>query len=411
MKKKFNLHLLFCFIVIVTIFCVSCEQKNELEKEGYIYETQEGWYIKYNDDKKEKVINLTQSNNQLSKTYVVESEIEKLIIIGDSQIVYTAFNILANARSKDLKIELENFNYISGVNKVALDVSNVIGEQIVYLEIKGTSSITGGKGLNGRHGESYSYNSAIERATPRDGGNGEAGGKGKEAIIGNNIYINICEYSSLIIEGGSGGNGGHGGHGEGSKMEDEGQAGHAGNGGSGGNGGNAIVVNELLNINNKGVCKIIGGTGGSGGNGGHGGENKDTGTFEQADDAGDGGSGGIGGNGGYAIYLNTANIDFDIKGEGIIVQGGSGGNGGTGGTGGSSCKNSWPTDYSGKHGNGGIGGNGGNANEAVYNVEINERVLVLENNGGTGGSGGKAGNSKHSGANKFAGNGIDGIAK
>lgn len=253
-----------CIVMILFTLC-SCNKEKELEKQGYVFVESEKWYEKEGESKNEIIINLTQSNELVKKTYPINPEIDKIVFIGNPQIIYSGFSIVVNSRENNLYIEFQNFNYKANVGQIGLDASNVIGEQKVYLLIKGTSSITGGKGLNGKNGVSYNYNSAVKGQRANNGENGVNGNNGNDAVVANKLYISVNEHSKLTLMGGNAGSGGIGGNGEASKYKEISQAGHAGSGGDGGNGGNAISIKESLSIENLGECILIGGDGGNAG--------------------------------------------------------------------------------------------------------------------------------------------------
>ena len=318
---------------------------------------------------------------------LINSNLNRIMLIGDPSIVYTNFNIKVLSRSSNLCIFLKNFNYIANNEEIGLDCRDVPAGVEVMLLADGMSSIVGGQGKNGSKGTSYNYNNGAKY--PGDGQDGYDGNDGAEGVVGNNIILFTNEDSSLIISGGSGGNGGSGGEGEGAACEGIGQAGHAGNGGNGGNGATGLKIGKSLRIVNNGTINLIGGSGGNGGKGGHGGENTNTGTFDRADNAGNGGSGGNGGAGGYGVYLADEAKSVEVVKNLICCQSGAGGNGGNGGAGGSSCKNAFQSGNGGKAGNGGNGGNGGNYTNGIYNFA--EECIINEVSGGLGGSGGKKG--------------------
>lgn len=405
LKMIFSIFLSIIFLVSIS----SCSKSKHLEKEGYVFVEAEGWYEKEGESRNEIIVNLTQSDATLQKSYGINSNIEKIVFIGHPQVIYNDFNIVVNSRSNNLYIEFQNFNYKAGTEKIGLDASNVIGEQKVYLIINGVSSINGGKGKNGNSGVSYNYNSAREDSTANHGGNGEDGNSGCDAISANNLYISVNENAKLTLIGGVGGNGGNGGNGEGSKFRDRGHAGDGGNGGSGGAGGCAIRIKNSLSIENNGDCVLFGGQAGNGGIGGRGGENKDTEYMEIADHGGNGGNGGNGGIGGTTIYASSYNTEVRVTGNTVVVKSGDGGNGGNGGQGGSSCKCDRPLigpfDYGdgGTPGTGGNGGHGGNTNVVFVNCQV--QSIIENSNGGDGGIGGKGGYSPVTGYNSDGKNG------
>lgn len=405
MKKIFKL----LSLILVLLMLYSCNKTKKLEKEGYTYIETEGWYEKEGDSQNESIINLTQSNELIQKKYAINSDVEKIVFIGNPQVLYTDFCIVVNSRTTNLYVEFNDFNYQAKSGEIGLDATNVIGEQKVYLLIKGSSSIKGGKGKNGNAGTSYNYNSAVKDAKANNGGTGENGKKGCEAIVANRLYISIFEHSKLTLTGGNGGNGGSGGNGQGSKYTGIGQAGHAGNGGNGGSGGHALVINQSLSIENKGECRLIGGSGGNGANGGHGGENKDTGTFDRADHGGNGGNGGHGGTGGSAIYAKSTDVEIKVADNVIVVKSGIGGNGANGGDGGSSCKCEFQSSKGGDPGASGNGGNGGNAGELFVNCNV---YSTKENSqGGSGGLAGQPGYNPEKGYGNYGSNGINGVER
>ena len=400
-------------IIIMFIFLlIGCKETNILEKEGYNFDDEFGWYVKNGAEANEIIINLTQNESSISKSYKIDSKIKKITFIGDEDITYSNLDIYVNIRSSDLDIEFVNFNYYAGTGKIGLDGTEAIGATKINISVKGSCSIKGGKGKNGTNGVSYNYNSFIEDSTPNNGLAGSAGENGCAAISGENISIFVNTDSKLIITGGKGGNGGKGGDGQGSKQNGNGSAGNGGNGATGGNGAYALKFSKSLSIQNNGILMFVGGNGGEGGKGGHGGENKDTGVAEYADDGGNGGHGGAGGDGGVSIYSSSKNLPIIITGNEIVVKSGDGGNGGCGGDGGSSCRNEIDRislTNGGDPGNSGNGGNGGNVHNPILNCEI-----VCDSNygkPGIGGSYGTPGKHPHKDPGVCGKNGENGVIR
>lgn len=385
----------FCIVLIVVLtalaLLVSCSQQDELQKQGYKFNEATDWYEKEGEVTTEGTevegtfINLTKSETDINKTYVVNENQNRVVFIGNSSRIYTNFSIKISGRYSDVTVELRNLKFNAPESTVGLDASDVNPDFTVYIIASGTSAIRGGNGKNGAAGKSYKIDNGAKN--PGNGQEGEVGEAGSDAIKGNNIYLTTSNSSTLTLTGGNGGNGGRGGDGEGSKQDGIGHAGNAANGGIGGNGGSGLDVTTRLSIENNGIITMIGGNGGNGGDGGHGGNNRDTGFTDRADHAGHGGSGGDGGNGGYGLYV-ADEAHVRVSADFATMYGGKGGNGGNGNDGGNSCKNELQSSKGGSPGNAGNGGNGGDGGRSAYNID----QTLYKAKTSEGGLGGKKGN-------------------
>ena len=393
MKNKQLRRISLLILVTMTVLCLFSCKKDPLKEEGYTYDEANNWYVQENEETKTITVNFTQSETDISREYIIDAEIAHIVFIGDPFTVYQNFNIKVATRATPLYIELQDFNYMSPTDTVALDASGVIFTQKVYLIVNGNSSIYAGATSSGEDAENYKWNTGYKNpASGKDGADGE---EGQSAIVVNNGYIAIKENTVFTLVGGSGGNGGNGGSGQGGKSDGIGQAGHGGEGGTGGTGGTGLCVNNEISIENNGAFTIIGGNGGNGGNGGRGGENLDTGAFDRADHGGDGGKGGKGGNGGYAIEVVSGAEKAQTTGNPITLVGGNGGNGGNGNDGGSSCRNEFQSGQGGNPGAAGSGGDGGDGGLATQDFSTN--VNIQNGEGGKGGLKGAAGYSPNLG--------------
>lgn len=391
---------------VLSGFCWALNPNDSIEKEVYVVIEEMtlyavGSYIKFqnkyhaieSNDKSELLVDFrTNQQSNINTVYTVSSDLERIFFIGDPNKTYTNFSIIVSASGEKVELNLIDFKYSAQSGKIGLDASNLSNNSVLVINAKGNSEIKDGNGTTGSDGVSYNLNASSNSA--RHGGSGTNGGNGKQAIICNNVEINININGSLKLIGGNGAKGGNGGNGEGSAGSDEAQCGHGGNGGNGGSGGNAIEIKYKLVLNSSGNFSALGGNGADGGNAGSGGNNGDTGFFDRADHAGNGGNGGNAGSGGAGIYIHS-NVNIEvIKSNTIFATGGSGGTGGAGGNGGNSCKNEMQSGKGGRPGNAGSGGTGGSGGISVNNSE-----LAVIKTGGTGGYGGSAGTPGSSGGN------------
>ena len=375
--------------------------KNDLEKEGYSFVEDNNWYEMDGEKDKELLVNLSLSEEQLSKRYVVPVTVDHIVFIGSSYKTYLDFTIIVAPRSTPITVELHDFSYAAPAGSVALDASDVSDDNKVYLVIEGMVEISGGNGMSGSDGESY--NSTAGSHNARSGDNGKDGDDGVEAIILNSAYIQVNPGAQFKIKGGNGGNGGNGGQGEGSDAPGTPRAGRGGHGGKGGNGAPAFIVNGELQIDNQGKLQARGGNGGNGGNAGDGGLATVKYPTDIYDNGGNGGDGGNGGNGEVSFVQNSSSA-IKIKGRQISLTSGNGGSGGTGGNGGKTGSNF--ASKGAQPGNGGSGGNGGNG--AIDTIE-HESVTIVGGAGGNGGSGGEAGSGdKKTGSGSNGSNGENG---
>ncbi len=405
MKNK--LLFLMPLLAVLSVGLYGCG--NDLEKQGYTYDEPNGWYVKEGEEENDKLldgtfVNLTKSQSNLSKQYVITSTVNRVVFIGNSSVNYTNFNIIVEGRQSDVYIELQNFKFEAPEGADGINADDVFPSYNVFIMSSGTSAVKGGKGESGTAGTSYKYNGSS--GAPKNGGKGLDGGTGCSAISGNTVYLTAKSSSILTLIGGDGGNGGIGGDGEGSKGGGLGTvgkgAGNGGNGGTGGQGGSAVNISSELKIENNGKISLLGGTGGNGGTGGRGGNGGNP-SFASPDDGGDGGNGGTGGTGGFGINLQE-NASLKVSNQTVSVEGGNGGNGGSGNNGGDGHK--WAMDYVSKGANAGDAGNGGNGGNGGLSTNFADKSLFNHKNG-QGGDGGFAGNPGS--APKGDGNqGIDG---
>ena len=394
-------------------FCWTLSPTDSIEKEIFVAVEEMtlyavGSYIKFQNkytaiesiDKSELLVDFrTSSSTNINAVYTVSSDLKRVIFIGDPSKTYTNFSIVVSASGERFELNLVDFKYSAQPRTVGLDASNLSNNSVLVINARGNAEIRGGDGKDGSSGASYDINNATK--SPRSGGPGNNGESGSQALVCNNIEINIAINGSLKLFGGNGGDGGNGGHGEGSASDGIAQCGHGGNGGHGGAGGNAIEIRYKLVLNSLGNFSATGGNGADGGSGGNGGNNKDTGAFDRADHGGHGADGGNGGKGGVGIYINQNVLVEVINSSTIFATGGNGGKGGSGGSGGKSCKNEFQSSDGGNPGDAGSGGQGGMGGNS-----INYNDLSVIRKGGSGGYGGSAG-TPGSAHNKIGEQGTD----
>ncbi len=254
-----------------------------------------------------------------NKTITIGSNVSTLYLVGVTS-TFTDLNFVVATRNTPIDIIMESFNYKAPKGKIAMDAS--AASKRVSIITKGINEIWGGSGTEGLGKGVASENTNSWGSSDIDG---NSGGKGAVAIVGNNIVFEGT--GKLFVVGGSGGSGGAGKDFNKVKQSGDNAAGYGGNGGSGGKGGNAIEAKTISLI--SGYYHI---SGGSGGWGGKGGEAPASYRDGQAT-AGPGGSGGRGGDG--AIGINVVDIiSVHQSIEKISVFSGSGGRGGDGGKGG-----------------------------------------------------------------------------
>ena len=393
---------LFMLIIAVALSIFSCK-KDTLE--GNSETTEETTNSQPEENLEFVTVDFRKNDGTSPKGYSIKPETSHIVFIGNPSKIYYDFSIRVEKRATPLYIELQDFNYQANKSTIALDASNVIFTQKVYLIANGNCSIYGGYASDGKSKSSQSWNIGYDN--PTNGENGGVGGIGNATVVLNSGGIIVNKDAVLTLVGGNGGSGGSGGSGQGGSSEGIGQSGHGGTGGTGGTGGVGLLVNNEISIENNGTLALIGGKGGTGGEGGRGGNNQDTGVFDRADHGGNGGNGGNGGTGGYAIQILTTEDKVKVEGNRITLIGGNGGNGGNGNKGGDSCKNEFQTSSGGtpgKGGNGGTGGNGGLAAQGFF-----ADADMQNGSGGLGGSKGDPGYNPSIGYGQSGTDGSNGI--
>ena len=364
-------------------------------------------------NQKRVVYNAVNESETPNQTLRIPNNIRNVVVIGDSNKLYSSLNIIVESRSIPLTMNFYDFRFKS---KNSSDPAiKVIGNSSVYLNIYGACRI---ETENLQRDAISCYNLNIVGKVWKKEGNLTVNptlyikaGSAKSAynthnVAGRGIYAGgRVEIESLTadIYGGS--------------TNSVYSSGYYG-----AHGGNAIECTTFTARTNAKV-KLYGGDGGFGQNGstGYNGTAGADGTNAYGTLAGahghnggiggNGGTGGEGGNGGYALLASTASITSNCSVElygGNGGDGGRGGNGGKGGNGGNGAPTSSREGYNdgGRGGNAGRGGNGGNGGKfgfggkAYSGLTLTNAVLKdgYAGTGGAGGNGGVGGNGGNGGA-------------
>lgn len=319
------------------------------------------------------IVMLNFAGGASSSNYTIQKNVKALFVYGNNNTVNTLFNI-NNDDKNTFDMHLESINFSSGGNCI-----NINNTGNASLTINGNVSLTAKSGSDGTAGADYNRNEEVIKYTPRNGGNGTAGGNGSTGIYAN-CNLTIVSNGILSVNAGNGGNGGSGGDGEGSDTADIGQAGHGGNGGNGGQGGNGIYVSKGLVLQGNRII-VTSGAGGNGGYAGSGGNDSGSDAFSTADSGGNGGTGGSGGNSGHGIVANTISINCSTLNI-TTKNGGTGRNGGSGGN-----TRLVPLDNRSLRGAGGTGGNGGNSGSGIVTHSSISHSCTIGNAGSAGSRG------------------------